>query len=415
MADQRLDDLARRARAASRELSRAPSGTRDAALGASADLVELRSEAILEANAGDVERAEEAGTPAALVDRLRLSRARVSAMAEGLRTLAAIPDPVGRVVDGWVRPNGLRVRRVRVPLGVVGVIYEGRPNVTADAAGLALRSGNAVILRGSSSALDSNRAVAACHSEALAKVGLPPDAALLVEDTSREGAAAFMGLTGGIDCLVPRGGPSLLAAVAEHATVPVVTDGAGNCHVYVDESADIDTAVSIVVNAKRSRPGVCNAVETLLVHRSVAPELLAALAPAMEGVELRADPRAAALLPASVAATEQDWSTEYLDLVLAVGVVDSLDEALRHIARYGTGHSEAIVTTDVRASTRFVGEVDAAAVLVNCSTRFVDGSELGFGAEIGISTQKLHVRGPMGAEALTCVKLVIEGDGQVRG
>ena len=335
-------------------------------------------------------------------------------MAEGLRAVAMLPDPVGEVVDGWVRPNGLRVERVRVPLGVVGVIYENRPNVTSDAAGLCVKAGNAAFLRGSSSALESNRAIVAVLRRALSKAGLPEDMIALVEDVSHESAVAFMRLRGLVDCLVPRGGRALIASLLEHATVPYVLDGEGNCHVYVDGSADLDMAERIVVNAKTQRPGVCNAAETLLVHADVAPALLGRLSRSLADVELVADDRARAHLPAAAPATEEDFATEFLAMKLAVGVVDDLDGAIDHIARFGSGHSEAIVTRDVASADRFTREVDAAAVLVNASTRFVDGGELGLGAEVGISTQKLHARGPMGPRELTSVKWVVRGDGHVR-
>ncbi|MGH9029875.1 MAG: glutamate-5-semialdehyde dehydrogenase, partial [Acidimicrobiales bacterium] len=348
------------------------------------------------------------------IDRLRLSEDRVRSMAGGMREVAALSDVVGEVVDGYVRPNGLRVERVRVPLGVVGVIYENRPNVTTDAAALCLKSSNAVMLRGSSAAIESNKAIASCLREALAKVGLPPDAVVLVEDTTREGAIEFIKLEGVIDCLVPRGGHSLIETVREHATVPCVIDGDGNCHVYVDADADLDKALSIVVNSKTQRPGVCNAMETLLVHVDVATEFLPRAVAALEDVEILGDERTVALAPGAQRATEADFATEFLDLRLAVAVVDDLESAIGHIARYSSGHSEAIVTRDVESADRFCREVDAAAVLVNASTRFVDGAELGLGAEIGISTQKLHARGPMGLRELTSVKYVIRGDGQVR-
>ncbi len=409
-----LAELGSRAKEAGRRLARTPAGARDEALLRSAELLGDRSGEVLAANAEDVRRAERAGAGATSLDRLALTEVRIAQMADGLRRLVTLPDPVGAVVDGWVRPNGLRVRRVRVPLGVVGVIYENRPNVTSDAAGLCLKSGNAVLLRGSSSAISSNLALAALLREGLAKAGLPEDAVGLVEDTSRASAEAFMQLTGIIDCLVPRGGPSLVASVVEHATVPYVLDGAGNCHVYVDGSADLAMAESIVVNAKTHRPGVCNAAETLLVHRAVADRFLPRLPGALAGVTLLGDDATRAVLPGLAAATEQDFATEFLDLTLSVAVVEDLDAAIDHIARYGSGHSEAIVTSDYSAATRFVAEVDAAAVLVNASTRFVDGEELGLGAEIGISTQKLHARGPMGLEQLTSVKFVVEGEGQVR-
>ncbi len=410
-----LESLARRVRAASREVARASSAVRDDALRAAADLLEADVVAVLDANRKDVERAERDGADSTSIDRLRLTTARVEQMADGLRAVATLPDPVGEVVDGWVRPNGLRVERVRVPLGVVGIIYENRPNVTSDAAGLCVKAGNAAFLRGSSTALASNRAVVSVLRRALSKAGLPEDAVALVEDVSHESAVAFMRLRGLVDCLVPRGGKALIASLLEHATVPYVLDGEGNCHVYVDASADLDMAERIVVNAKTQRPGVCNAAETLLVHADVAPALLGHLSRSLAGVELVADDRARAHLPAAAPATEEDFATEFLALKLAVAVVDDLDGAIDHIARFGSGHSEAIVTRDVASADRFTREVDAAAVLVNASTRFVDGGELGLGAEVGISTQKLHARGPMGPRELTSVKWVVRGDGHVRG
>ncbi len=410
-----LEALARRVRAASREVARASSAVRDDALRAAADLLEADVVTVLDANRKDVERAERDGADSTSIDRLRLTTARVEQMADGLRAVATLPDPVGEVVDGWVRPNGLRVERVRVPLGVVGVIYENRPNVTSDAAGLCVKAGNAAFLRGSSTALASNRAVVSVLRRGLTKAGLPEDAVALVEDVSHESAVAFMRLRGLVDCLVPRGGKALIASLLEHATVPYVLDGEGNCHVYVDASADLDMAERIVVNAKTQRPGVCNAAETLLVHADVAPALLGRLSRSLAGVELVADDRARAQLPAAAPATEEDFATEFLALKLAVAVVDDLDGAIDHIARFGSGHSEAIVTRDVASADRFTREVDAAAVLVNASTRFVDGGELGLGAEVGISTQKLHARGPMGPRELTSVKWVVRGDGHVRG
>ena len=410
-----LTELGARAKVASRLLALASSERKDAALMAGAAALEAHTDEILEANARDVARSEANEVSATVIDRLRLSADRVTAMANGLRQVAALGDPVGEVVDGWVRPNGLRIQRVRVPLGVVAIIYENRPNVTSDAAGLCLKSGNAAFLRGSSGAITSNIAIAGVLRDAFEAVGLPADSLILVEDTSREAAVAFMRLRDSIDVLIPRGGRSLIASILENATVPYVIDGDGNCHVYVDAAADLDMAARIVVNAKTQRPSVCNAAETLLVHRKVADGFLAALAPQLGGVELVADADAQTLLPGSTAAVEDDWSTEFLDLKLAVKIVDSLDEAVDHIARYGSGHSEAIVTNDLAVADRFTREVDAAAVLVNASTRFVDGEEFGFGAEIGISTQKLHARGPMGLTQLTTAKFVVRGDGQIRG
>jgi len=409
-----VPELGRRAKVASRVLAKVSSDQKDGALAAAADLLVDRSADIVTANAADVARAESDGVTATVVDRLRLTGARVEAMADGLRHVAALPDPVGEVLDGWTRPNGLRITRIRVPLGVVAIIYENRPNVTSDAAGLCLKSGNAAFLRGSSGAITSNTAIAGVLREAYAKEGLPEDALVLVEDTSREAAVEFMRQRESIDCLIPRGGPSLIRSILDNATVPYVIDGDGNCHVYVDASADLDMATAIVVNAKTHRPSVCNAAETLLVHADVADRFLPTVAAELEGVELVGDDAATGLVPGAMPATDADWSTEFLDLKLAVRVVPSLDAAIDHIARYGTGHSEAIVTSDLGSADRFAREVDAAAVLVNASTRFVDGEQFGFGAEIGISTQKLHARGPMGLRELTTAKYVVRGEGQVR-
>jgi len=406
-----MTELGQRAKAASRLVARASSAARNDALHRVADLLEERTADVLAANTDDLTRAERAD--ATSLDRLRLDARRVEAMATGLRNVAALPDPVGEVVDGWVRPNGLRVERVRVPLGVVGIIYENRPNVTTDAAGLCLKAGNAVMLRGSSSALSSNLVIAAALRDGLDKAGLPVDAVTLVEDTTRASAVSFMQLNGYIDCLIPRGGPSLLASVLEHATVPYVIDGAGNCHVYVDRAADLSMAESIVANAKMQRPGVCNSAETVLVHRDVAEAFLPRLTTALAGVTLRGDARTRAVLPDVAEASDEDFATEFLDLTLSVAVVDDLEGAIDHIARFTSGHSEAIVTGDLAAAGRFTTEVDAAAVVVNASTRFIDGEELGLGAEIGISTQKLHARGPMGLRALTTYRYEVWGDGQV--
>jgi glutamate-5-semialdehyde dehydrogenase len=411
-----LEPLSRRVAAAAPLVAAASTETKDAVLTLAAALLEERTVQIVAANERDVTAAQRADTAPAVVDRLRLTPGRVAAMASGLRQVAALADPVGETVRGWVRPNGLEIREVRVPLGVVGVIYENRPNVTSDAAGLCLKAGNAVLLRGSSAAIASNQVVAAALRDACAKAGLPTDAVGLVADTSRESAVEFMRLRGTIDCLIPRGGPSLIAAVLENATVPYVIDGAGNCHVYVDAAADLEMAAQIVVNGKTQRPSVCNATESLLVHAEVADAFLALVAPGLEGVELVGDAATRRILGADRvgAAQEDDWGREYLDLRLSVKVVAGLDEAIAHIRRYGTGHTEAVVTGDLTVATRFQREVDAAAVVVNASTRFTDGEEYGFGAEIGISTQKLHVRGPMGLRALTTTKYLVTGTGQVR-
>ena len=409
-----IAELGSRAKAAARVLATSSSTRKDDALHAAADLLVASSDPILAANAVDVARAETDGVSPTVVDRLRLTEARIESMAGGLRQVAGLADPVGEVLDGWVRPNGLAISRVRVPLGVVGIIYENRPNVTSDAAGLCLKSGNAAFLRGSSGAISSNIAIASVLRSAYEKVGLPADAVVLVEDTSRAAAVEFMQQRDAIDCLIPRGGPSLIRSILQNATVPYVIDGDGNCHVYVDDEADLEMAGRIIVNGKVQRPSVCNATETVLVHRSVAARFLPALSSALPGVEIVGDDAARAAIPTAGAATEDDWATEFLDLKLAVRVVDGIDEAIAHIAQYGSGHSEAIVTRSLSAADRFTREVDAAAVLVNASTRFVDGEEFGFGAEIGISTQKLHARGPMGLRELTTAKYIVRGSGQTR-
>ncbi|HMF03199.1 MAG TPA: glutamate-5-semialdehyde dehydrogenase [Acidimicrobiia bacterium] len=407
--------LGRRARDASRELAAAPTAEKDLALLTAADLLGERTPEILAANAADLEQAESSGMAAGPLDRLRLTEARVAGMAAGLRKVAALPDPVGEVLEGWVRPSGIEIHRVRVPLGVVAIIYENRPNVTSDAASLCLKSGNAALLRGSGSALRSNVAVAGVLREALQKTGLPEDGVVLVEDVSHETAVEVMRLTDFIDCLIPRGGPDLIASVREHATVPVIIDGDGNCHVYVDAAADLDEALRITVNAKTDRTSVCNAAESLVVHEAVAdafvPRVSGALAERQ--VELVGDERARARWPAMGVATEDDFGREYLALKLSVAVVDTLDDAVAHVNRFGSGHTEAIVTRDLDAARRFTTGVDAAVVMVNASTRFTDGERFGFGAEIGISTQKLHARGPMGLRELTTYKYLVWGDGQV--
>ena len=410
-----IPELGRRSKAASRVLATASTAQKNDALLGAADALVRSADAVLTANAVDVARAEAEGVSPTVVDRLRLDEKRIGSMAGGLRQVASLADPVGEVIDGWVRPNGLRISRVRVPLGVIAIIYENRPNVTSDAAGLCLKSGNAAFLRGSSGATSSNIAIETVLRSAIENAGLPADSVILVADTSRDAAVEFMRQRDTIDCLIPRGGPSLIASILENATVPYVIDGDGNCHVYVDADADLAMALEIIVNAKMQRPSVCNAAETLLVHRAVAGEFLPQAAAALAGVELRADQHALELLPGAVAATEEDWSSEFLDLTLAVGVVESIDEAIDHIARNSSGHSEAIITRSLEAADRFTNEVDAAAVLVNASTRFVDGEEFGFGAEIGISTQKLHARGPVGLRELTTAKFVVRGQGQVRG
>jgi glutamate-5-semialdehyde dehydrogenase len=411
-----LADIGRRARAAAADLALTGAAVKDAALRSAADALEDAAAAIVEANGADVEAGMTAGLRGALIDRLTLTPARISAMAAGLRDIAALPDPVGEVIDGWRRPNGLDIRRVRVPLGVVAVIYEARPNVTSDCAGLCVKSGNAAVLRGSVTALRSNTAIVEALRPALAAAGLPEDSVQLVPDTTRDGAIELMRMREHIDLLVPRGGPALVRTMIENATVPYVIDGDGNCHVYVDAAADLDKALRIVVNAKTSRPSVCNSAEKLVVHEAVADKFLPGVCAALmeKGVELRGDDTARSLVPSMSAATDDDWGTEYLDLVMAVKVVGTIDEAIEHIRRYTSGHTEAIVTDDVTAARRFVASAPSAVVMVNASTRFTDGGEFGFGAEIGNSTQKLHARGPMGLRELTTYRTEIWGDGQVR-
>jgi glutamate-5-semialdehyde dehydrogenase len=411
-----MTELGSRAKAASKALALASTAAKDAALVAAADLLLERTDDVLRANVEDVERAEQQGTTATVVDRLRLTAARVESMANGLRQVAALPDPVGEVVEGWVRPNGLRIEKVRVPLGVVAIIYENRPNVTSDAFGLCLKSGNAAFLRGSSGAISSNLAIAAALREGVAKAGLPDDSLVLVDDVSHEAAREFMRMREHIDVLIPRGGPALIASILENATVPYVIDGDGNCQVYVDASADLDMALTILVNAKTQRPSVCNAAESLVVHEAVARDFLPRAAAALDRVELVGDEASRDIVGGDRigAATDDDFATEFLDLKLSVAVVPSLDAAIDHVNRYSSGHTEAIVTRDLEAAQRFTREVDAAAVVVNASTRFTDGEQFGFGAEIGISTQKLHARGPMGLRELTTTKYVVTGNGQIR-
>jgi glutamate-5-semialdehyde dehydrogenase len=411
---QAMSELGERARKAARALATASTETKNNALTLAADLLVERADDVLAANRSDVDQADAAGVTRTVVDRLRLTPDRLDGMAAGLRQVGDLPDPVGEVVERTTRPNGLEVHRVRVPLGVVAIIYENRPNVTSDAFGLCVKSGNAAFLRGSSAALESNRAIVRVLREACVKAGLPDDSVVLVEDTSHQADVEFMRLRGVVDCLIPRGGPSLIRAILEHATVPYVIDGDGNCHVYVDAAADLDMAAAIVVNAKTQRPSVCNAAESLLVHAAVAPAFLAQVVPELDAVELVGDDRARQIVDGMGPATDDDYAREFLDLKLAVRVVDDLDQAIEHIGRFGTGHSEAIITDDADTADRFCREVDAAAVLVNASTRFVDGEELGLGAEIGISTQKLHARGPMGLRELTTLKYVVHGAGQVR-
>ena len=407
---------AAQARVAAIELGTVTRAVKDAALLAMADRLELRADDIVAANRVDVDAARASGQAEAMIDRLALTPERVSAMADGLRQMAALPDPVGEVVRGSTLANGLELRQIRVPFGVVGIIYEGRPNVTADAAGICLKSGNAALLRGSSSAMSSNAAIVSVLRAAIADAGLPADAVQLLDATSRDSVKELMRARGLVDVLIPRGGASLIKAVVEESTVPVIETGVGNCHVYVDADADLDKALAIVLNAKTQRLSTCNTAESLLVHADVAdrflPRVLAAFAEA--GVTVHGDTGFAAASADVVAATEADWGTEYLSADISARIVDSIDDALEHIRRHGSGHTEAIVSESVRATRWFVSRVDAAAVMVNASTRFTDGGEFGFGAEIGISTQKLHARGPMGLPELTSTKYVVTGDGHIR-
>ena len=412
--------VARRAREAAKTLATLTRAEKDAALVAMADALDARAPEIVETNRADVDRAVANGTAAGLVDRLTLDAGRIAAIAGALRDVAELPDPVGDVVRGYTLPNGLEVRQVRVPLGVVGMIYEARPNVTVDAAGLCLKSGNAALLRGSSSAFATNTVLVAVMRDALAGAGLPVDAVQLVPGTSHDSVKHLMTARGLVDVLIPRGGAGLIQSVVEGSSVPVIETGVGNCHVYVDADAEIDRALAILLNAKVQRPSVCNASETMLVHADVAPKFLPAAMRALKeaGVTVHGEPRiegyAAQAGTSFAPVTEEDWRAEYYSLDIAAGVVDSLDDALDHIRTYSSGHTEAIVSDSAPAVRRFVAEVDSAAVMVNASTRFTDGGEFGFGAEIGISTQKLHARGPMGLAELTSTKFVVTGDGHVR-
>ncbi len=410
-----ITEMGARAKEAARVLATA-GALKEAALLHAAHALWSRREEILAANAQDLEAGKAAGLSQALLDRLALTEGRIQDMKTAVEEVAKAADPVGRILSGETRPNGLRIEKVTVPLGVIGIIYEARPNVTSDAAALCLKAGNVVILRGGKEAIHSNKAVAGVLRDALEEAGLPADCVQLVEDTSRQSAQELMGLTQYLDVLIPRGGAGLIRSVKENARVPVIETGVGNCHVYVDASADLDMAAEIIYNAKCSRPSVCNAIETILVHQDVAKAALPKIKARLDEkqVELRGCDRARAILPGITPAVEEDWATEYLDYILAVKVVDSLEEALGHIARYSTGHSECIVTQDYTAAQRFLNEVDAAAVYVNASTRFTDGGQFGLGAEIGISTQKLHARGPMGLEQLVSYKFLIRGSGQVR-
>lgn len=416
MLEQQIKEKAVKARQAARKLAGLSASDKNNALLCMADALVKETGAILEANSLDIKAGREKGLSGALIDRLLLTPERIQDMALGLKEVARLPDPVGEVDSMWTRPNGIQIGRMRVPLGVIGIIYEARPNVTVDAAGLCLKAGNAVLLRGGSEAINSNRVIARIIAAASVDGGIPGGAVQLIESTDRAAVNIMLKANGLIDVIIPRGGAGLIQTVVQNATVPVIETGVGNCHVYVDARADLQMAEDIVLNAKCQRPGVCNAMETLLVHSDLAEEFLPRIVARLRasGVEVRGDERSRKLADGVVPAGEEDWSAEYLDLILAVRVVDGLDEAMDHIHRYGTRHSEAIITNDYNRARRFLNEVDASAVYVNASTRFTDGNQFGFGAEIGISTQKLHARGPMGLRELTTYKYIIYGSGQVR-
>ena len=409
-------ELAQQAKNASGKLAITSAKVRNDALVHMADALLAAVPNVLAANAEDVRLAKERGVKPSFIDRLTLDEKRIESMANGMRKVALLSDPIGKSDGVVVRPNGLRIEKRRVPLGVIGIIYEARPNVTADAIALCIKSGNACVLRGGSEAILSNSAVCDALSAAAEESGIPKGAIQLLRDTDRAAATEMVQLSGLIDVLIPRGGANLIQSIVKNATIPVIETGVGVCHVYIDETADLAMATDIIENAKCSRPSVCNAAETLLVHESVAKEVLPEIARrlVLRGVELRCDPRSLTLMPGSIEATEEDWSTEYNDLILSVKVVDSFDDAVKHIETYGTHHSDAIITSRYDVAERFLNEVNSAAVYVNASTRFTDGEEFGFGAEIGISTQKLHARGPMGLDELTTVKYAIRGEGQIR-
>ena len=413
---QELQEKGAKARSICIDLLRASSSVKNKVLIRSAENLKAKKTYILSENAKDVNAAVAAGIKGALIDRLTLSESRIDGIAEGLEQIAALDDPIGEIIGMVKRPNGLVIGKKRVPIGVIGIIYEARPNVTADVFGLCIKTGNAAILRGGKEAFNSNKAIVKILRDSLAECGLPADALQLVEDTSRESAMAMMKLNEYLDILIPRGGAGLIKSVVENSTVPVIETGVGNCHVFIDESAIPEMATKITVNAKTHRPGVCNAAESLLIHSSVAEKMIPLIGNALKekNVEIRGDEKVCSLLDYAIPATDEDYYTEYLDLIISVKVVSSLEEAISHINRYGSKHSEAIVTEDYSNSQKFLEEIDAAAVYVNASTRFTDGFEFGFGAEIGISTQKLHARGPMGLKELTTTKYIIFGSGQVR-
>ena len=409
-------EIGKRAKAAARAMAAASTGVKDEALAGIARALKENADDILDANTADLERGEAGGVARALLDRLMLTPERIDSIAGAVRDVIALRDPVGEVIGGRKRPNGLDITEVRVPLGVVGIIYEARPNVTVDAAALCIKSGNACILRGSRTAIESNTVLARLIRGALADAGLPGDAVQLVEDTSRESVGELMKMRGTVDVLIPRGGAELIRSVVEGSSVPVIETGVGNCHVYVDAAADVSKAIPIVINAKTHRPSVCNAAESLLVHRAIADDVMPKIIEELSarGVEIRGDEATRSYSDAVVPATEEDYRTEFLDLTISAKIVGTLDEAIEHVNTHGTLHTEAIVTEDYSAAQRFAAEVDAACVMINASTRFADGGEFGLGAEIGISTQKLHARGPFALEALTTSKYVVRGSGQVR-
>lgn len=411
-----LNELGKNAKEASYDLGIASTTEKNNALELMAKALIDNTEEIIKENEKDLNIAIEKGTSKAMLDRLSLNEDRIKDMAKGLRDLIALDDPIGEVIEMWKRPNGIQIGKQRVPLGVIGIIYEARPNVTCDAAGLCLKTGNAVILKGGSDAINSNKAITKVLREALIKSGLPKDSIQLVEDTSRETATKMMKLNEYIDVLIPRGGAGLIQAVVKNATVPVIETGVGNCHIYVDEVCDFEMAKNIIVNAKTSRPSVCNAAEKMLINEKIAKDFLPIIVQALreKDVEIRGDEKVKSIIPDVTSATEEDWSKEYLDYIIGARVVKDVNEAITHINKYGSGHSEAIVTDSYKNSQKFLSKVNAAAVYVNASTRFTDGGEFGFGAEIGISTQKLHARGPMGLKELTTIKYIIYGDGQIR-
>lgn len=404
------------AKEASYKLASLSSGDKNNALSAIARALRENTDYILAKNKTDIDNGIASGMSEGLIDRLRLTEDRINSMADGIDQIVSLPDPIGEVISQTKRPNGLKIGKIRVPLGVIGIIYEARPNVTADAAGLCVKSGNAVILRGGKEAINSNKAIVKVMQDAAYANGLPYGSINLIEDTTRESSLALMKLNDYLDVIIPRGGAGLIRAVVENATVPAIETGTGNCHVYVDSSANLEMAKNIVINAKTQRPSVCNAEEKLLINKEVAEEFLPIIVPELtsRGVEIVGDETVCSMFPDSTPANEEDWATEYLSLKIGIKIVDSIDEAITHINKYNSGHSEAIITSDYNASQKFLDEIDAAAVYVNASTRFTDGFEFGYGAEIGISTQKIHARGPMGLEALTSTKFIVYGNGQIR-